>query len=94
MDQSSTVPPESKCRGDMYFHQMVQINTLFHLDVGMQLAFQHFDHDGNGAITAVELQSILRALNMVESLDECQNLIEKFDLDGEIYFHVQMISIG
>ena len=50
--------------------------------LGMKMAFQHFDHDGNGCITAIELQTILKNLGMEASLNESQELVEKFDTDG------------
>ena len=59
-----------------------QVNIYYY--AGITMAFQHFDNDGSGAITAVELKEIMmKSVGKETTLDEAQSLIEKYDKDGE-----------
>ncbi|XP_077987328.1 uncharacterized protein LOC144441933 [Glandiceps talaboti] len=48
----------------------------------LKLAFDKFDKDGNGKITAQELGAVLRSLGQNPTEDELTDLISKFDVDG------------
>ncbi|CAL5191578.1 unnamed protein product [Lathyrus oleraceus] len=46
-------------------------------------AFKLYDPDGSGCITPRSLEKMLSKLGDSRSLDECQLMISKFDLDGD-----------
>ncbi|XP_058762114.1 putative calcium-binding protein CML19 [Vicia villosa] len=46
-------------------------------------AFKLYDVDGSGCITPRSLEKMLCKLGDSRSLDECQLMISKFDLDGD-----------
>ena len=54
------------------------------LVVEYQAAFNVFDRDQNGSITAKELGRVMRTLNMETSEVELQDMIAEVDADGEI----------
>ncbi|XP_059070043.1 probable calcium-binding protein CML25 [Cryptomeria japonica] len=49
-------------------------------------AFNMFDIDGNGSISADELHRVLRRLGETSSLDECNHMIRGVDADGDGQF--------
>ncbi|KAJ0753933.1 putative EF-hand domain-containing protein [Helianthus annuus] len=46
-------------------------------------AFDLYDQDKNGKISAVELHSVLKSLGEKCSLNDCCKMIEKVDVDGD-----------
>ena len=46
-------------------------------------AFQFFDRDGNGYITRLELKSVMMNLGEKLTDDECDQLVEEADIDGD-----------
>lgn len=46
-------------------------------------AFKVFDKDGDGLITSAELRSVMRNLGEELTDEECDELIEEADLDGD-----------
>lgn len=46
-------------------------------------AFQLYDEDNNGLISAVELHHVLKRLGEKCSVQDCQKMIKSFDSDGD-----------
>lgn len=48
-----------------------------------KIAFELFDKDGNGCVTANELGAIMRAIGLDPSEEELANLVMRIDDDGK-----------
>lgn len=73
--------------GHVDFAEFVALNTR---DVDstarlqdLQEAFKMFDMNGDGSISAHELDSVLRRLGEISSLDDCHSMIARVDADGD-----------
>ncbi|GLJ54875.1 hypothetical protein SUGI_1178390 [Cryptomeria japonica] len=73
--------------GLLDFSEFMDLNTkdidLDRVLRDMEKAFDLFDLDGNGSISADELQRFFRNLGEKYSLDECQRMIDGVDCDGD-----------
>ncbi|XP_051141223.1 probable calcium-binding protein CML10 [Andrographis paniculata] len=49
----------------------------------LKAAFDMYDKDGNGKISDVELQSVLRSLGQKCTLQDCRKMIASYDIDGD-----------
>ncbi|GLJ55077.1 hypothetical protein SUGI_1182200 [Cryptomeria japonica] len=88
-DEVQMMMAEADSDGDGYvdLSEFVALNTRG-VDSAASLrdlkdAFNMFDIDGNGSISADELHSVLRRLGETSSLDECHHMIRGVDADGD-----------
>ncbi|XP_074569046.1 putative calcium-binding protein CML19 [Curcuma longa] len=52
-------------------------------DGDLRAAFTMYEQEGQGCITPVSLQRMLSRLGECRDVDECHNMICRFDLDGD-----------
>lgn len=73
--------------GHIDFKEFVELNTKGvdpdEIMENLRDAFSVYDIDGNGAITAEELQEVLRSLGEECSIGECRKMINGVDADGD-----------
>ncbi|GLJ55085.1 hypothetical protein SUGI_1182290 [Cryptomeria japonica] len=88
-DEVQLMMAEADSDGDGYvdLSEFVALNTRG-VDSAASLrdlkeAFNMFDIDGNGSISADELHRVLRRLGETSSLDECNHMIRGVDADGD-----------
>ena len=56
--------------------------------------FEHLDDDGGGSIGIEELETPLISLGIAKSREEVQDIVDKVDEDGDIFFEefLQILS--
>jgi len=88
-DEVQMMMAEADSDGDGYvdLSEFVALNTRG-VDSAASLrdlkdAFNMFDIDGNGSISADELHRVLMRLGEASSLDECHHMIRGVDADGD-----------
>ncbi|KAB2084298.1 hypothetical protein ES319_A05G325700v1 [Gossypium barbadense] len=67
----------------MNFDQFVELNTNgVESEEVLKDAFSVYDRNGNGWISAEELQEVLKSLGDECSMEECRKMISRVDNDG------------
>ncbi|KAL6512951.1 hypothetical protein OROHE_019741 [Orobanche hederae] len=56
-------------------------------DAELKDAFDLYDKDKDGKISAGELQAVLRSMQENRSIEDCERMIDCFDVDGDGYIN-------
>ncbi|XP_051117574.1 probable calcium-binding protein CML27 [Andrographis paniculata] len=84
-DEMAVVMSDLDADGDGYIdlNEFKSFRWLGGGDGELQEAFDLYDKDRDGKITAAELQSVLRGLGEESSVEDCRRMIGAFDVDGD-----------
>ncbi|KAH9327047.1 hypothetical protein KI387_007225, partial [Taxus chinensis] len=76
---------EAGMDGDGYIslQEYMDLNTKEACVKGLKNAFKVFDLDRNGSISADELYQVLRGMGEVSTKEECKNIIDIVDRNGD-----------